>query len=95
MDGGQQVGAARTFDEALAAIAEHADVYAAAIERLSDDDMRAEIDMFGKASRGAQLVTWVLNGCVAYRMQLFLYLKACGRAELNTMNLWSGVDAAP
>jgi hypothetical protein len=26
-------------------------------------------------------------------MQLFLYLKACGRDELNTMNLWVGVDA--
>jgi hypothetical protein len=26
-------------------------------------------------------------------MQLFLYLKSCGRDELNTMNLWAGVDA--
>jgi len=26
-------------------------------------------------------------------MQLFMYLKACGREELNTMNLWGGVDA--
>jgi hypothetical protein len=25
-------------------------------------------------------------------MQLFLYLKACGREELSTMNLWAGVD---
>ncbi|MBP7779133.1 MAG: hypothetical protein KA371_18600 [Acidobacteria bacterium] len=91
----EQVGAARTFDEALAAIAGHADFYATAIERLSDDDLRAEIDIFGKAPRGVQLVTWVLNGCVAYRMQLFLYLKACGLSGLNTMNLWGGVDAAP
>jgi len=22
-----------------------------------------------------------------------MYLKACGREELNTMNLWQGVDA--
>jgi hypothetical protein len=29
-----------------------------------------------------------------YRMQLFLYLKASGREELNTMNLWAGMDAA-
>lgn len=26
-------------------------------------------------------------------LQLFLYLKACGRVELSTMNLWGGVDA--
>jgi hypothetical protein len=25
-------------------------------------------------------------------MQLFLYLKACGRVELGTINLWDGVD---
>ena len=33
------------------------------------------------------------RGHAAYRTQLFLYLKACGRDELNTMNLWAGVDA--
>ncbi len=44
-------------------------------------------------TRGVCIVTWVLSGHAAYRMQLFLYLKASGREELNTMNLWSGVDA--
>ena len=34
-------------------------------------------------------------GLAAYRTQLFLYLKACGRHELGTSNLWGGVDAAP
>jgi len=90
----EQAASARTFDEAVAAIAGHASWYADAIGRMSDDDLRAEVDLFGMASRGVQLVTWVVNGCVAYRMQLFLYLKACGRDELNTMNLWSGVDQA-
>ena len=32
-------------------------------------------------------------GYAAYRTQLFVYLKACGREELNTMNLWAGMDA--
>jgi hypothetical protein len=36
----------------------------------------------------------VLCHYVAYRMQLFLYLKACGREELGTMNVWAGMDAA-
>ncbi len=57
-------------------------------------DLRAEIEIFGnKTSRGAFIVNTVLCGCAAYRTQLFLYLKACGREELNTMNLWAGVDA--
>ena len=59
----------------------------------SDADFRGEIDMFGrKSSRGSHIVFLVLGGFAAYRTQLFLYLKACGRDELNTMNLWGGID---
>jgi hypothetical protein len=51
--------------------------------------------MFGSTTtKGAFLVALVLGGCAAYRTQLFLYLKACGREELGTTNLWAGVDAA-
>ena len=39
------------------------------------------------------LVNLVLCGHAAYRTQLFVYLKACGREELSTMNLWAGADA--
>ena len=46
-----------------------------------------------KVARGFLLVNGVLSGCAAYRTQLFLYLKACGREELGTMNLWAGIDA--
>ena len=93
----EKAAAARTFGEALAAIASQSDAYAALLADVSDDDLRAEIDPFGagKSSRGAFLVNQVLCGCAAYRTQLFLYLKACGREELGTMNLWAGVDAAP
>jgi hypothetical protein len=63
------------------------------LDAASDDDMRAEIDMFGRrASRGSTLVNLVLLHYTAYRMQLFLYLKSSGREELNTLNLWVGVD---
>jgi hypothetical protein len=52
-----------------------------------------DVDMFGrKSSRGLLVITQVLNGHAAYRTQLFLYLKACGREELSTMNLWAGAD---
>lgn len=91
----EQVASARSFDEALPAIAAQPDAYAALLADVSDDDLRAEIDPFGagKASRGAFLVNQVLCGCAAYRTQLFLYLKACGREELSTWNLWVGIDA--
>ena len=85
---------ARDFDQTVAAIARHGDVYATLLGDMSDADFRTEIEMFGqKTTRGAFLVNLVLCGCAAYRTQLFLYLKACGRDELSTMNLWAGVDA--
>jgi hypothetical protein len=84
---------ARDFEQTVAAIAAQSDEYARLLADLSDEDLRAEIEMFGrKPTRGSFIVNLVLCGCAAYRTQLFLYLKACGREELNTMNLWAGID---
>jgi hypothetical protein len=87
---------AMNFDQVLAAIAKQSDKYAELLTGYSDSDFRGGVDLFGsgqKSSRGAVIVNLVLGGCAAYRTQLFVYLKACGRDELNTMNLWGGVDA--
>ena len=86
---------ARDFDQTVAAIAAHHDEYAALLDDTSDADLRLEVDspIGGKVSRGFILVNLVLCSCAAYRTQLFLYLKACGREELSTMNLWAGMDA--
>jgi len=82
-----------TFDAVLAALGKQPALYAEEIGGFSESDFRGEIEMFGrKSSRGSLLVNMVLCGYAAYRTQLFLYLKACGRDELNTMNLWAGVD---
>jgi hypothetical protein len=90
----QQAADARDFDQTLAAIAAQSDAYATLLGEFSDDDLRAEIEMFGRNTVcGPFLVNLVLSGCAAYRTQLFLYLKACGREELSTMNLWAGMDA--
>jgi hypothetical protein len=86
---------ARDFDQTVAAIAAQHDAYATLLGSASDADFRVEIDSLtgGKISRGSMLVNLVLAGCAAYRTQLFVYLKACGREELGTMNLWGGIDA--
>ena len=90
----EKAAAARDFDQTLAAIRAQSDEYAALIGRISDADFRAEIEMFGnKTTRGAFIVNLVLCGCAAYRTQLFVYLKSCGREELSTINLWAGTDA--
>lgn len=66
------------------------------VRSFGDDELRTPMEMFGnKASKGSLLVQMLLCHYTAYRMQLFLYLKACGREELGTINLWAGADALP
>ena len=86
---------AMNFDQVIGALQKHSTTYPELLAGYSDADFRGEIDLFGagKSSRGTVLVNLVLGGHAAYRTQLFCYLKANGRDELNTMNLWGGVDA--
>ncbi len=86
--------AARTFEQTVALLAAQGDEYARLLGDWTDEDFRGEIEMFGgRTTRGSLLVRMVLGGHAAYRTQLFLYLKSCGRDELGTSNLWGGADA--
>jgi hypothetical protein len=92
---GEAAAKTMNLEEAKAAIGRQAALFSELLGACSDADLRAQIEMFGsKASRGSWIVNLVLCHYAAYRMQLFLYLKAIGREELNTMNLWAGRDAA-
>jgi hypothetical protein len=87
---------ARSFDQTLDAIRAQTVAYETLLGPLPDSVFREEVALFGPpTSKGAFIVNSVLCGCAAYRTQLFLYLKACGRHELNTTNLWGGVDRPP
>jgi hypothetical protein len=84
----------RDFDQTVKSLETQADAYASLLGDVTDEQFREEMDFFGrKSSRGAFIVNLVLAGHAAYRTQLFNYLKACGREELGTMNLWAGMDA--
>ncbi|MGE0359162.1 MAG: hypothetical protein AB7H93_00200 [Vicinamibacterales bacterium] len=85
-----------TFEQAVEAIAAQSEYYAGLAPVLTEAFLRGEIAPWGEAmSRGRFLVQYVLCGFTAYRMQLFLYLKASGRPELGTTELWDGTDPAP
>lgn len=88
---------ARNFDQTVAVIADQKKTYETLINGMSDELLRSEIDNFdgSKTSRGVFILKYVLQGHAAYRTQLFLYLKSCGREELGTRNLWGGIDAPP
>jgi hypothetical protein len=82
------------FDGVVKKLATLSDFYAQSIPRFTDAELAEEVDLFGagRMSRGRWLVDFCVAGHAAYRTQLFMNLKACGREELNTMNLWVGVD---
>jgi hypothetical protein len=83
-----------SFEDAVAAIAGLSEYYTRELGQWSDTDFRQEFDFFGNPmSRGLLLIQMLLSAHAAYRMQLFCYLKSCGREELSTINLWGGVDA--
>jgi hypothetical protein len=85
---------AMNFEQAIAAIEQQGAQFDEVFSGWTDADFRNELELFGqKSSRGVMLVNLVLGGFAAYRMQLFCYLKSCGREELNTVNLWMGADS--
>lgn len=89
-----QAANARSFEETVSALAAQRDLYAELLADVSDEDLRGEIAWVDGShiSRGLFLVNYLFGQCTAYRLQLFLYLKASGREDLNTMNLWLGAD---
>jgi hypothetical protein len=92
---GKMVAAAepKNLEQLTADIASLSDFYTKEVGALSEDQLAEKIEMFGNPfSRGSFLVNLVLSGHAAYRTQLFCYLKSCGHDELNTFNLWQGVD---
>ena len=91
---GEAAAQKRNLREIKDALEKQPDLFTELVSSLTDSELRTEMEMFGnKGSRGSLLVSMVLCHYVAYRMQLFLYLKACGREELGTLDLWAGVDA--
>jgi hypothetical protein len=89
-----KTAASRGFDATLAVIETHGDSYATLLADMNDTAFRAEVTGFdgAKTTCGSFIVNHVIAQCSAYRTQLFMYLKACGREELHTSNLWVGVD---
>lgn len=80
------------FDQIMA---EEAEAVRAKLEKLTDTELSEEIEIFGRKASRAMHMVGVMKWAVAYKMQLFLYIKACGNHDIGTSNLWAGVDPAP
>lgn len=65
-------------------------------KKISDGELAQEVDLFGRGKsqpRSLWFFNLILKNLVGYKMQLFLYLKACGVSHIGTSNLWRGEDA--
>lgn len=94
-----QAGIAASAELGFAAVVKSLETqsafYAEAVGAFTEQDFAEQVDLFGsgqKMSRALWLINFVVCGHAAYRSQLFDNLKACGREELGTMNLWMGID---
>lgn len=64
------------------------------IRSVKGKSWKEEIEIWGrKGSRASFLIDYVFAFLGAYKMQLFLQLKAAGLSDLSTYNLWAGKDA--
>ncbi len=59
---------------------------------LTDEDMKKESTIWGNTASLAVHLLGVLKSVTAYKMQLFLYIKASGNHNIGTSNLWAGRD---
>jgi hypothetical protein len=90
---GEAAAKAMNLEQAATAIAAQQDLVSGLLAGCPEERLRETFEMFGmRSSRAALVVRLVLCHYTAYRMQLFLYLKASGREELGTLNLWAGRD---
>jgi hypothetical protein len=64
-------------------------------DRISDlqfDTQEDSLPTGRKVELGRALLEAPLQWITAYRMQLLLYAKAAGNAEIGTANCWAGID---
>jgi len=81
------------FEGVKAAIGAQMELYASFLGGMTEEALVGEVSLFeNKVSRARHIIDFLVCGHAAYRTQLFCYLKANGREELGTMNLWAGVD---
>ncbi len=90
---------ARTEDVTLENFAERMDAQADEVAEIAGRvsaghalEGEASLPWGSKCAVGEAWINMVLKTLPAYRMQLFLYLKSAGRPELNSANLWVGMD---
>jgi hypothetical protein len=84
-----------TFENFIAKMDEQAALVAEKVSALTDEDFKKESTLFGNTAPLSMHLLNVMKMTTAYKMQLFLYIKASGNSTIGTSNVWGGQDAPP
>lgn len=91
--------AAMTFEGFPAAMEAQKAAIEAFFKSVNEEQLETQEAPLPGGRGAATLGLAILNGpqkwLVAYKMQLFLYAKACGHEHLATSNVWGGMDMPP
>ena len=82
-----------TFENFVSMMDEQEKFVKETIPALTDEQLGKESTIFGGSNTLAMHLLGVLKSAVAYKMQLFLYIKESGNPNIGTSNLWAGMDA--
>lgn len=64
--------------------------------KLTDEELQKSADLWNMGAeerKGSMLISLVLKGITAYRLQLFTLIKASGRGDIGTSDAWRGMDS--
>ncbi len=89
-----EIGKTVTPENFLEVFNKHLAEAVATLESMTEEDLGTVINLFrmGDMTKGVYLVETILKWLPAYKMQLFLYIKASGNTAIGTSNVWGGFD---
>ncbi len=84
-----------TFENFMEKMDEQAEFVKREVSALTDEQLATEAAMFGTTLPMSMHLLNILKWMTAYKMQLFLYIKATGKDDIGTSNVWGGRDLPP
>lgn len=84
-----------TFENFSSKIDEQIEIVKREVNALTEEQLDKEVALFGMNEKLSMHLLSALKWITAYKMQLFLYIKANGVSHISTSNVWGGIDTPP
>lgn len=84
-----------TFENFISKIDEQIKIVNEQVSVLTPEQLDSEVSFFGMNEKLSMHLLSALKWITAYKMQLFLYIKANGVYHIGTSNAWAGFDTPP